>query len=75
MSARSVGQLQTVAGFVAITRDCAAFAQPVAGDAVYHGDVIETGMDGSVAIAFEDGTLLRLFADARMELDLSLIHI
>ncbi|MGN6748653.1 MAG: hypothetical protein ACTHJS_08675 [Xanthobacteraceae bacterium] len=69
MSARSVGRLKTVTGLVAITRDDTVLTQPVAGDAVFQGDVIETGIDGSVTIAFRDGTWLRLYADTRMELD------
>ncbi len=69
MSVRSVGHLQTVTGLVAIARASALVAQPIAGDAVYQGDAIETGIDGSVTIAFRDGTRLRLYADTRMELD------
>ncbi len=39
------------------------------GDKVYLGDVIETGADGAVRIAFNDGTAFNLLADVRMELD------
>jgi FecR protein len=68
VSARSVGRLQIVAGLVAITRASGVAGQPVAGDVVYPGDVIETGMQGSVTIAFVDGTQLRLHPGARIEL-------
>ena len=69
MSTRSVGQLQAVTGVVAITRAAVIVAHPTSGDTLYQGDVIETGVDGAVAIAFADGTQLRLYAGARMELN------
>jgi hypothetical protein len=65
---RSIGRLHAVTGVVAITRG-AVVARPVVGDALCQGDVIETGVDGAVAITFEDGTQLRLCAGTRAELN------
>ncbi|MEX0589700.1 MAG: FecR domain-containing protein [Xanthobacteraceae bacterium] len=39
------------------------------GDFVYKGDVIQTGADGKVGLAFADGTALNVFNNARMELN------
>jgi hypothetical protein len=52
-----------------LTRGGGVIAQPLAGDAVYQGDVVATGIDGSVTIMFKDGTRLRLYDGIRMELD------
>jgi hypothetical protein len=69
VSAYPVGELKTVTGLVAIRRGGALVPQPVAGDVVYQGDLIDAGMDGSVTIMFHDGTWLRLHPDTRVELD------
>ena len=39
------------------------------GDLVYRGDLIETGPDGAVAIAFADGTAFNVSSNARMEVN------
>jgi hypothetical protein len=65
LSVRSVGQLQSRTGLVAITRS-GSIAQPPTADALYPGDLVETAIDGSVTISLCDGTLLHLFAGARM---------
>jgi hypothetical protein len=67
-SVSAVGKLQTVMGSVAITR-AKSVIQAIAGDALYQGDTIVTGVDGSVGIAFVDGTKLRLYSSTHLVLD------
>ena len=43
--------------------------QPKAGDLVYRGDVIQTGADAKVSLAFADGTAFNVSSNARMELN------
>ncbi len=40
--------------------------QAKAGDSVYRGDVIQTGADGALGIAFVDGTSFNVSSNARM---------
>ena len=67
-SVSAVGTLQTVMGSVVITR-AKSVIQAIAGDALYQGDTIVTGDDGSVGIAFVDGTKLRLYSSTHLVLD------
>ncbi len=69
VSAPAIGKLQTVIGSVAITRADAIATQPAVGDSVHEGDLIETGVDGFVAIVFVDGRIFHLHASAHMVLD------
>ena len=69
VSAPAIGKLQKVMGSVTITRANVIVAQPAVGDLVYEGDLIETGIDGLVAIVFVDGTTFRLYDSAHMVLD------
>jgi hypothetical protein len=39
------------------------------GDLVYRGDVVQTGTDGAMGIAFADGTSFSVSANARMEIN------
>jgi hypothetical protein len=39
------------------------------GDLIYRGDVIQTGPDGKLGIAFVDGTSFSVLANARMEVN------
>lgn len=43
--------------------------QTKAGDLVYRGDVIQTGPDGGLSIAFADGTSFNVSSNARMEVN------
>jgi hypothetical protein len=43
--------------------------QTKSGDLVYRGDLIETGADGALAIAFADGTSFNVSRNARMEVN------
>ena len=69
VNAPAIGKLQKVMGSVTITRANVIVAQPVVGDLVYQGDLIETGINGLVSIVFVDGTTFRLYDRAHMVLD------
>ena len=69
VGAAAIGEVRAVIGSVTILRDNVAIAQVSDGDPVYQGDVIETGTDGSVAIAFVEGTTFRLSPGTAMVLD------
>ena len=43
--------------------------QAKVGDAVYRGDLVQTGADGSLALTFADGTSFKVSSNARMELN------
>jgi hypothetical protein len=64
-----IGKLRAVTGSVAIVRGDLPAAEPGVGEPVYEGDVIETGADGLVAIAFADGTAFQLYGNGRVVLD------
>lgn len=76
--AKPIGKIVVVAGSVRIDRTAAvallASLPPSggnvrSGDAVYIGDVIETGPDGKAGITFTDGTACNVSSNARMVLD------
>ena len=67
--AEAIGKIQTMIGSVTIARVGGAVRPGNIGDLLYHGDVIQTGADGAVAMAFKDGTAFHLSAGARMVLD------
>jgi hypothetical protein len=75
-----IGRVVTAAGSVTIEHTNAVVVQanvPATtgvgqtkmGDPVYRGDVVQTGVDGKVAITFTDGTAFNLSANARMVLN------
>jgi hypothetical protein len=68
VSAPAIGELRAVTGSVTVMRGDAV-AQATAGDSVCQSDVIETGADGSVVIAFVDGTALELRPGTLVVLD------
>jgi hypothetical protein len=43
--------------------------QAKVGDLVYRGDVIQTGLDGALAVVFVDGTSFNVSSNARMEVN------
>jgi hypothetical protein len=69
-----IGRVVTAAGSVSIEHVSAVVVQASlgqsgdakVGDSVYLGDVVSTGSDGSVGIAFTDGTAFDLSPNARM---------
>ena len=68
VSPPAIGKLLAVRGEVAVTRGKVVVVQPTVGDLVYQNDLIETGNNGLIDIAFVDGTTIRLYADAHLVL-------
>src|SRR5580698_7228908 len=64
-----VGVLRIVFGSVTITRANSVVGDPIVGQSVYEGDVIETSDDGVIAIAFVDGSIFHLHPNGRIALD------
>src|SRR5580698_2455458 len=70
VSGRSaLGRVHGADGEVSITRPVGNVLRVRAGDQVFHGDVIETGADGFVTIAFADGSRFRLAPNTAFALD------
>src|SRR6266700_862063 len=77
--AKSIGKVLNASGTVTIQHTAAIVVQASlpsgakvpskVGDLVYQGDLVETGSDGLVGIAFLDGTSFSLSKNARMELN------
>lgn len=77
-TAKPIGKVVTAIGSVTIEHVNAVVlqanagnqaAQTKAGDAVYLGDIVQTGADGKIDITFADGTAFNLSSDARMVLN------
>ena len=77
-SVKPIGKVVTAKGAVTIEHVNAVVVQATfgnqageakVGDPVYLGDVVHTGADGSVGIAFSDGTAFDLSTNARMVLN------
>jgi hypothetical protein len=74
-----IGKVMTVAGSARIEHAAGVVVQAAApatgveqvkaGDAVYRGDLIQTGGDGALGIVFADGTSFSVSANARMEVN------
>jgi hypothetical protein len=73
-----IGKVMSVSGSATIEHSVAVVlqanvpggvAQTKTGDFVYTGDVVQTGTDGKLAIAFSDGSAFNLSSNARMVLD------
>jgi len=79
LDASPIGKVLTVGGTAHIEHAAAVLVQvnaPPAGDAqtkigdlVYRGDVIQTGVDGSLGIVFADGSSFSVSRNARMEVN------
>jgi hypothetical protein len=75
-AAKPIGKVVTVIGSVTIERVNAVVVQAnvttqqtKVGDAVYLGDVVQTGVDGRISITFTDDTAFDLSSNARMALN------
>ena len=75
LSVKPIGKVVTATGSVTIEHVNAVVVQAAlgnqpgqtkVGDPVYLGDVVQTGSDGKVGIAFADGTAFDLSSNARM---------
>ena len=64
-----IGQVDTVAGEVTALRVDGTEVVLAEGDAIFQGDVINTGVDAAIGVVFVDDSTFSLGADARMVLD------
>jgi hypothetical protein len=74
-----VGKVQTVTGIARIEHSAAVVVQanlpPTGvgqakiGDLVYRGDMIQTGVDGTLGVTFADGSSFNFSSNARMEVN------
>lgn len=63
---KSLGQLEAPQGTVTLERE--GQSRPAAAEALYPGDILETGEDGSAQLRFSGGRVVELGADGRFEL-------
>lgn len=77
-SAGPIGKVVSVTGKAQIEHSAAVLVQanlpssdgqPKAGDLVFRGDIIQTGVGGGMSIAFSDGTSFTISPNARMEVN------
>ena len=76
---QAIGKILSATGTVTIERTqpviiqasapSDAKASTKAGDLVYQGDVIQTGIDGTLSLVFADGTAFNISRNVRMELN------
>jgi hypothetical protein len=64
----AVGSVATLKGGATVTRDNATGALAV-NDAIFKGDVLQTGSDGTLGITFDDETTFTLKPNARIAVD------
>ena len=72
-----IGKVTDAQGVVSIEHNALVAVQvslggsttPKAGDAVYKGDVVQTGADGKLNIVFSDGTAFNMLKNSRVELN------
>lgn len=73
-----IGKVMTASGTVTLQHKGAVVLQArvtgdvtatKSGDFVYRGDIVQTGSDGAIGIAFTDGTVCNLSSNARIELN------
>ncbi len=79
LDANPIGKVLTVAGTVRIEHPAPIIVQASlpandsgltkVGDLVYRGDVIQTGPDGKLGVAFADGSSFSVSSNAKMELN------
>ncbi len=69
IEAEPIGRVETAEGEVYASRSDGTVVELAEGDAVYQGDVIETGDGSAVGIVFADETTFSLGEEARMVLD------
>jgi hypothetical protein len=77
--ANPIGKVMTVTGSATIEHTTGVIVQAnmpagsggqaKVGDAVYRGDLVQTGADGALALTFADGTSFKVSSNARMELN------
>ncbi|MCH8997375.1 MAG: FecR domain-containing protein, partial [Proteobacteria bacterium] len=67
--AEPIGQVESLSGTAQATRADGTVIQLSVGDPVFQNDVVRTGPNSKLIIAFEDETVFSLSANARMVLD------
>ncbi len=67
--AQAIGRVVSATGNIVAARAGGGDEALDAGDAVFKGDVLQTGPDGTLEVEFEDGSKLKLSANARMVVD------
>lgn len=65
----SIGSVTELTGNVTVTRADGSQLTLGAGDSIFQGDALETGVESSVGLVFADDTTFSLDADGRMVLD------
>ena len=68
-AARPIGRVETATGPVTATRIDGTRVTLTAGEAVFQGDVLETGSGAALGVLFGDGTTFSLGENGRMALD------
>ncbi len=69
LGAEPIGQVEDAAGEVTATRVDGTTVTLNVGDAVYMGDILETGAEGAISIVFVDQSTFSLGEEGRMVLD------
>ena len=79
LDANPIGKVLTATGIARIEHTAAVvvqanlptggMGQAKVGDLVYRGDLIQTGVDGGLAVVFADGTSFNVSSNARMEVN------
>ena len=69
LNATGSASIEHTSGIVVQANLPAGSGQAKVGDAVYRGDLIQTGADGALGITFADGTSFKVSSNARMELN------
>jgi len=64
-----IGNIHTAIGCCTLRRAHGVAVQVMVGDPVFHGDVVETAVDGQIGIRFIDGTVFVLSPGTRLSLD------
>ena len=65
----AIGRIQLATGSLTTARRHQHICQGTSGDLLYQGDIIETGVDSSVEISFNDGTIISLSSNSRLLLN------
>jgi len=68
-ASQAIGRVETIEGSVTILRVDGTRAVGEAGLAIFQGDVLETGADGSIGLIFTDDSTFSLGDNARMVID------
>ncbi|MBO9475520.1 tandem-95 repeat protein [Shimia sp. R10_1] len=68
-TAEAIGQVDTIAGVVTVTRADGSTVRLNEGGLVFQDDVVQTGARSTVSLLFVDGTVFTLAPDSRMILD------